>query len=141
MAAGYHIERETDLHGDELRALPDDPAVAAAERDAACRAAAAARASEWHRLPRWLRRVVQGGAVAMVTSCYIVQFFSSSCFIAFEITDDIGEKLGGNALNVVRPLGRVAMALFAVACVCLQVRGFVGGRAATDGGSVAARYN
>ena len=99
MAAGYHIERETDLHGDELRALPDDPAVAAAERDAACRAAAAARASEWHRLPRWLRRVVQGGAVAMVTSCYIVQFFSSSCFIAFEITDDIGEKLGGNALN------------------------------------------
>ena len=68
MAAGYHIERETELHGDELRALPDDEEVAAAEREAACRAAASARASEWGRLPRWLRCVLQGGATAMVTS-------------------------------------------------------------------------
>ena len=36
---------------------------------------------------------------------YLFLLFGSRCFVAFEVTDTIDDTLGGNALNLVRPLG------------------------------------
>jgi hypothetical protein len=57
----------------------------------------------------------------MSLSCYIFFLQGENCFVTFELTDSIAEKLDGNALNLVKPLGWVGIGLFVAASVLLKV--------------------
>mmetsp|Transcript_6652 Transcript_6652/g.7651 ORF Transcript_6652/g.7651 Transcript_6652/m.7651 type:complete len:94 (+) Transcript_6652:1-282(+) len=55
----------------------------------------------------------------MIVSCYLVQFFLSSCFVDYDLTFTIDEHLGGDWKNIVKPLGVVANYLLLVSVVLL----------------------
>ena len=59
------------------------------------------------------------GTSFMSYACYLFALFSTDCFETFSVTDTIGDKLGGNALNVVKDLGWIAMGCFLVGCITL----------------------
>ena len=47
--------------------------------------------------------------------------FPTRCFKDFELTDSIDAKLGGSALNLVKPLGWVGTGLFIAPCILLKI--------------------
>ena len=58
--------------------------------------------------------------ISMSLACYAWSFLSSSCFVAFEVTDKVSTKLKGNVLNIiVFPLGHISCLLFLIGCICL----------------------
>ena len=55
----------------------------------------------------------------MTASCYLVTI--SPCFAEYQLTYTIDEHLEGNWLNLVLPLGWIAILLFTASCVLLYI--------------------
>ena len=75
--------------------------------------------TDWRKLPRWARWCLGSSAGLMLLVIYVVQGLSDSCFESFEVTDSLEEKLGGNALNLLKPLGVKAVYMFSLSCALL----------------------
>jgi len=105
------IEATIRSHRDELEAYPLDIEVSQLDDASSRRSRARRYASRWQFLPTWLKVVLIAGTTTETASVYIFQLLGSYCFVEFAITDSIGDTLGGNALNLVKPFGWAAMAM------------------------------
>ncbi|KAG8468380.1 hypothetical protein KFE25_013463 [Diacronema lutheri] len=70
-------------------------------------------------IPLSARAALVCGWLAAWGSVSLEQLKAEQCFVPFEITSSIEHDLGGNAFNVVKPLGWVVLALSATSCACV----------------------
>lgn len=73
-------------------------------------------------VPMLVKMLLCFAAVSMMVCTYLLLFFSSKTFQAFQVTDSIETKLDGNAVNlIVAPLGWVAIGCLCASYVCLFI--------------------
>jgi hypothetical protein len=122
LLAVYFISQCVDLHRQELLEMEDDAEVAELDRQAAVISSHKKALVHYHngKLNICTKLSLMVAVVFMSASCYIFFLLPTRCFIDFELTDSIDEKLDGNVLNVVKNLGWIGMALFTVPCVILK---------------------
>ena len=63
------------------------------------------------------------GVIAETGSLYLFLLFGSRCFVNFQVNDTIAVALNGNAINLVKPLGWVGIAMFVYGCIVLLLLG------------------
>jgi hypothetical protein len=68
-----------------------------------------------------MKTVLVSAVICITGSCYMVQFFSSLCFVGHELTDSVAENLDGNVANLFLPLGWAAIGLFVASIVFMQI--------------------
>lgn len=71
----------------------------------------------WPVLPKWVRIFLLVALINMIFSCYLTMIFSTSCFETFEMTSKVADLPGGNAMNLFKGLGWVAIGLFALSTI------------------------
>eukprot|EP00591_Stephanopyxis_turris_P012775 CAMPEP_0195514806 /NCGR_PEP_ID=MMETSP0794_2-20130614/6084_1 /TAXON_ID=515487 /ORGANISM="Stephanopyxis turris, Strain CCMP 815" /LENGTH=180 /DNA_ID=CAMNT_0040643129 /DNA_START=1833 /DNA_END=2375 /DNA_ORIENTATION=+ len=121
VVAAYFLEKVTTSRADELANLPYDEEVKAAEDAAAHEKEVYTRVTQWDVVPALAKTFLILSVSTMVISCYTVQLFSADCFADYELTFTIGEHLDGNVLNLVLPLGWIAIILFIASCIFLLI--------------------
>eukprot|EP00300_Choanocystis_sp_HF-7_P019930 c20465_g1_i1.p1 GENE.c20465_g1_i1~~c20465_g1_i1.p1 ORF type:complete len:489 (+),score=78.39 c20465_g1_i1:103-1569(+) len=111
--AAYRVERVVKLNREYLISQCNDEEVAAFDKRKAAERAKAHRVGDWHSdsFPSWLKLALIVGAASVAGSCWIVQVYGEGCFRPFEISDKIHDKLDGNSLNLIRPLGWIVMGM------------------------------
>jgi hypothetical protein len=128
VSAAYFVEKVAAEEQVSLDAIPEDKEVAALNEANKGKAIAFLAVTDWHGairpLPACRRAMIAGAALVLVTSCYLVQLADSSCFVEFDITDSIDDPLpdglSGSVVNLMKPLGWVALALFLFGCLLLN---------------------
>jgi len=119
--AAFYLERTADKRKVEVMAIEDDKEVKEKNEQDEQRQKCYANVTRWNALPIQSKSVLVGSLVCMTSCCYMVQFFSSMCFVEHTLTDSIGENLDGSVSNLFRPLGWTALALFGASCALLHV--------------------
>lgn len=80
--------------------------------------------SSWKHIGWFNRILLASSSLCMTVSCYMFELLGSECFVSFEVSDSIEDDLGGNALNLVKPLGWYALLLFAYSTCVLFIYNF-----------------
>ncbi|KAL7433449.1 hypothetical protein ACHAXM_003585, partial [Skeletonema potamos] len=112
VVAAYYLERTADKRVDDVAAIEDDAEVKKADDEAAYLNKCYREATQWNDIPVVPKLLMQSSLACIVTSCYIVQLFSSLCFTEHTLTDSIDGNLQGNVGNLFLPLGWIATGLF-----------------------------
>ncbi|GBG31702.1 Hypothetical Protein FCC1311_079272 [Hondaea fermentalgiana] len=114
MLIAVHFIAKTSVEKrEELMQIPPDEEVLKLERNSERRNKLYSVISSWEHSGYFLRFMLVFSALCMTISCYMFQLLGSYCFVSFEVSDSIENDLGGNALNIVKPLGWYALLLFA----------------------------
>jgi len=87
-----------------------------AEEEAARKSRFYSRVTVWSSVPFQMKVILILALLSMMGCCYVLVLFNSQCFSEYDLMYSIREHLGGNWTNIVLPLGRVALLLFAIAC-------------------------
>ena len=133
LAAAHFIEEIANSKSEELASWETDEIVETMDKLAAKKNRQRKHAGSWIFLPKSIRIVLLLSATLGVVSCFIFSLAGSSCFVAFQVYEPFyGPPLNGNALNIVKPLGWVAMALFLVSVVGLIIVGAYVGKHLND---------
>jgi hypothetical protein len=125
IGALYFIEDTSSMEEEELLKYENDPEVEAAEKAAALKRERERIFTDWHKavpLPMKLNLIM--AVVLSAGASYAFNFLGGSCFIPFQVTDSIEEKLGNSALNMILPMGRFAVLALVVSYINLQVFSF-----------------
>jgi hypothetical protein len=72
------------------------------------------RVTVWNCLPLTMKLSLLLSVIAMMGCCFVLVVFNDQCFREYDLMYTISQNLGGNWTNIVLPLGRVALLLFAV---------------------------
>lgn len=121
IVAAYYLERATDKRKDEIDALEIDKEVKEADdKDEHIRKCYHT-VTRWRVVPFWVKSTLLSSLALITASCYMVQFFSSMCFVEHTLTDSVEENLANNPMNLFLPLGWVAIALFCGSMALLWV--------------------
>jgi len=110
--AAFYLEQTADKRKDEVLAIEDDLKVKEADERDKQMTKCYNNVTQWTVLPLLSKLVLIGSLVSITTCCYMVQFFSNSCFADHELADSIDDNLDGNVANLFMPLGWVAIGLF-----------------------------
>mmetsp|Transcript_32018 Transcript_32018/g.63430 ORF Transcript_32018/g.63430 Transcript_32018/m.63430 type:complete len:871 (+) Transcript_32018:215-2827(+) len=121
LLAAYYIERAVQERKEELQRVGYDDEVSAADLITEEKNRIYFEVLDWHRLPLWVKIDLITSLLNMVMSCYIIQIFGHTCFVEYELTYTISEHLGGNALNLVRKTGWLALGMFFFSCTTLYI--------------------
>ena len=104
-----------------IDAIPIDEAVKEADAEVEKRSVVYRRATIWSDVPFVMKSVLILAVLAMMGCCYLLVLFNSQCFREYDLMYTIREHLEGQWTNIVEPLGRVALLLFASAYALLYV--------------------
>jgi len=129
MMAGYFVQDVIETHYEELaKVRPEDADVAAWADSEGAKQRAWERQVEWPVLPGGIRATLIVSFALMEISILTLTFpwkaFGIHTFKEFHLTSSVEEDLGGNVLNLVLPMGWVALSFFA--CSCLGLGAFYG---------------
>jgi len=117
--AVYFLDKCANEKWDELNKIPLDQEVLKLERENYKKVALHYGWRSWEGLT-WIQKFLMFlGSGCMIIAIYLFFGFSGRCFYPFKVTDKISEKFGtngtiiknGSVLNVVKPLGWVALGL------------------------------
>ena len=128
IVAAYYLEQAADKRIEEIEGIPIDEEVKEADEKAENLKNCYRDVTQWGALPWFAKWYIRISLTCIVTSSYMVQLFSSQCFLSYSLTDSIDENLNGNAANLFLPLGWAAVILFMLSCLFLilfQQRGNV----------------
>lgn len=100
-SAMYFIENTTSKKRQELLKYPNDPEVEVADKEDEEKIKIFKAATMWQRVP--LCQKINLITMFLGTACFCLFFglAGSMCFVPFETTDSIDEKLNGNPANVI----------------------------------------
>jgi len=119
VVAAFYLEKTVSNRQHELEDIPIDEEVKEAdEKDEEIREKYD-EVTTWKSLPLIAKVVLALSLICMITSCYMVQFFSSLCFVEYQLTYTIADHLDGDWKNIVMPLGAVANLLFLASLILL----------------------
>lgn len=112
MAALVAIQDTAVQYKDELMAEPMDEEVLALDKVEEVKATLQHKCTHWTVLPKWVKGLLISEFVLMKVSLVMFVFAGDSCFYDVEVTTDITlAPLYGDALQLVRPLGRIGFAI------------------------------
>jgi TRAP-type C4-dicarboxylate transport system permease small subunit len=111
LVAAYYLEQAGEHRKDEVDAIEIDQEVKEADERDEHKKKCYTTVTQWRSVPMLPKALLVTAVVCITASCYLVQFFSSLCFVEHELTDTM-ENLEGNVLNLFLPLGWVAVTLF-----------------------------
>ncbi|GMI06455.1 hypothetical protein TrLO_g11797 [Triparma laevis f. longispina] len=117
LVAAFYLEKTIAECGDEIDAVEIDLAVEEADKKAKFFATDYHTVTAWPVLPKWVRIFLLVALINMIFSCYLTMIFSTSCFETFEMTSKVADLPGGNAMNLFKGLGWVAIGLFALSTI------------------------
>ncbi len=117
LVAAYYVEQTMRERGDEIDELPIDEEVKKLDDEQILRNEVYNKVTEWKLVPGWAKFCLILSLICMITSCYIVQLFQEDAFTPYQLTYTIDRHLGGNWLNLVKPLGWIALLLFTLSLV------------------------
>jgi len=100
----------------EIDEIVIDKDVEVAEEEAARKSRFYTRVTVWSSVPFQMKAILILALLTMMACCYVLVLFNSQCFSEYDLMYSIREHLDGNWTNIVLPLGRVALLLFAIAC-------------------------
>lgn len=121
LVAAYYLERTADKHTAEVEAIPDDREVKEADDKAAHLKRCYQEVTQWDAIPCTAKLLIQASLACIITCSYMVQLFSSLCFIPHSLTDSIDENLDGSVSNLFLPLGWVAVGLFCMSIILIYL--------------------
>ena len=117
--AAYYLEQTASQRADELDLIPVDTEVRELEDKEEYLNRCYIRVTRWPDVPLLAKLILQLSLISMTASCYLVTI--SPCFAEYQLTYTIDEHLEGNWLNLVLPLGWIAILLFTASCVLLYI--------------------
>jgi hypothetical protein len=124
MAALVAIQDVAVQSKDELMAEPMDEEVLALDKVEEAKTKLYNECTHWTVLPKWIRGLLISEFLLMNVSLALFVFQADSCFYEVEVTTDIMlAPLYGDAMKLVRPLGRIGFAIH-FAAVLLHYFGF-----------------
>ena len=100
-SAMYFIENTTSKKRAELLEFPNDPEVEVADKEDEEKAKVFKAATMWSRVPMCQKLNLVTMFLGTACFCLFFGLASSMCFVPFETTDSISEKLNGNPTNVI----------------------------------------
>jgi len=121
ITAAYFLEQTSSTRGDEIAKLDVDQEVKACEDKDEEFNECYKEATKWPDLPILPKAILASAFLSMIVACYLVQLFSADCFAEYQLTYTIEEDLDGNWLNLILPLGWIAVSLFFASCGLLCV--------------------
>lgn len=121
IVAAYYLEQAADKRVAELDRIPIDEDVKQADQDREIITKCYQEVTRWTALPWVVKTYLRVSLGCIITSSYLVQIFSESCFRTHSLTDSIETNLSGNAANLFLPLGWVAVSLFILSCLFLAM--------------------
>lgn len=119
LVAAYYLEQTTTRRSAEAKALGDDEEVKAADEKDEYMNKCYSDVTQWGVVPTLWKSVLLASLASIISSCYLVQFFSDVCFVPHSLTDSIEENLDGSVANMFLPVGWVAVGLFTLSIVLL----------------------
>jgi len=105
------LERDKEI----IDAIPIDESVREADAETARKNIFYSRATVWSSVPFAMKFILIMSLLTMMGCCYLLVIFNSLCFSEYDLMYTIREHLGGNWTNIVLPLGRLSLLLFAIA--------------------------
>lgn len=130
--AALYLEKASVEHKEKIESMEYDQQVLEGDEAAEERNKAYEDVTQWHTLPLWSKLVLYASLILMITCCYMVQILQDSCFAEYALTYSIEEDLDGNWLNLIKPLGYVAIVCFILSLCFLKVFTFYASRKATQ---------
>jgi hypothetical protein len=122
IVAGFYLEKAADTRGDEISAIEDDEEVKEADEKEEHMRKCYEVVTQWDGALTIMPKLILICSLASITaSCFLVQLFTSMCFVDHTLTDSIDENLGGNVANLFLPLGWAAVGLFIGSTILLGV--------------------
>jgi len=113
LLAAYYVEQTVSTRKEELDLIPIDEEVKIKEDQEESFRKAYVEVTNWKEVPLIMKLILTLSVACMIACCYLVQLFSMDCFVPYKLTDTIAVELHGNWLNLVKPLGWIALSLFA----------------------------
>ena len=113
-AAMYFVDKAVRANPEAIAAVETDKEVAELERKEEHAQNIYQEVTDWHlseSLTTAPRSCLVAGSCFLIVSFNIFMWRSSDAMHAFAVTDSIEEKLGGNPLSIVRPLGIIGFVL------------------------------
>jgi TRAP-type C4-dicarboxylate transport system permease small subunit len=123
VVAAFYLEQTVSNKGEELDKIEVDVGVKEREDKQEEINKCYKEVTQWDRVPFLAKALLMLSLATMVTSCYMVQLFSTHCFANYELTYTIEDNLDGDWTNLLLPLGRAACLLFIVSC--LELYGYI----------------
>jgi len=121
IVAAYYLEQTARKRGDDVLAIPDDRAVKEADDKTAQLKRCYRDATRWDVVPVAAKLLLLAALGCILVSSYMVQIFSSRCFVPHTLTDSIEDNLDGNILHLFLPMGWVAVSLFCISLMFLYL--------------------
>mmetsp|Transcript_28788 Transcript_28788/g.54352 ORF Transcript_28788/g.54352 Transcript_28788/m.54352 type:complete len:839 (+) Transcript_28788:95-2611(+) len=117
LVAAFYLEKTIAENKDEIDAVEVDVAVEEADKKAKFFADDYHTVTAWPILPTWVKIWLLVALLEMIFSCYLTMIFSANCFETFEMTSKVADLPNGNAMNLFKAWGWVAIALFFISTV------------------------
>ena len=114
-AALYFMEHTIEHKKAECEAFPVDEEVEAREIKVQAKQVAYKHVTRWGNLPPVDRALLGAAVVCMTAACHLAGNFGSHCFATFTVTCTV------ELVDVVKPLGWVAIGLFAFGLILFQL--------------------
>lgn len=114
IAAAGAVTSTIESRKEEIEALDYDEEVKKADEDAEKNAVFRKRVVVWSNVPIFFKLCLILSVLCMMACCYILVIFPKQSFEAYDLMYTISEHLGGQWMNIVKPLGRKALLLFCV---------------------------
>ncbi|KAL7526021.1 hypothetical protein ACHAXR_001273 [Thalassiosira sp. AJA248-18] len=121
LVAAYYLEQTAGKRADEVEAIEDDREVKEADDKAAHLQSCYRDVTQWDYVPMTPKLLLQTSLACIITSSYMVQLFSNSCFTPHSLTDSIDENLDGNVSNLFLPLGWTSLGLFCISIIFIYL--------------------
>ena len=110
--AAYYVELTMREREDEVAKIPIDEEVKKLDDLTEMSNEAYKEVTQWHLVPSFIKFILILSLISMIVSCYVVQLFQEDAFVSYQLTDTIQNRLNGNWVNLILPLGYAALALF-----------------------------
>jgi len=110
-----------ETNKEEIAALEYDKEVEAADAEEAKLSAVRERVTQWSNVPTIFKLLLISSVLSMIACCYILVLFDELSFKDYDLMYTIDEHLEGNWMNIVQPLGRVALLLSVVSYIFLHL--------------------
>mmetsp|Transcript_1128 Transcript_1128/g.1704 ORF Transcript_1128/g.1704 Transcript_1128/m.1704 type:complete len:822 (+) Transcript_1128:37-2502(+) len=111
--AAYYVEQTMREREEDIDELPLDKDVKKLDDEQISKNKVYKDLTEWKLVPKWARFCLILSLICMIMSCYMVQLFQEDAFTPYQLTHTIERHLGGDWMNLVKPLGWIALYLFA----------------------------
>jgi len=118
MLALYYTDQISSTRYNELKAMPDDEEVAAADAKEEEAKVLHRLATDWDRLQGWAKSLLVVAAITGVLSTYAFVGFDSYCFKPWEVTDCSQQF---SIKDFVKPVGRGAVGMQIVCFMCYLI--------------------